>query len=265
MVVGMRTITLLSDFGMDNGYVAQMKGVISGISDARIIDVSHEVTPHAVREAAFILQTIVSYYPVGTVHVAVVDPGVGTDRRGIIVTTRSHVLVGPDNGVLIPAARFLGDFVVYEITNKEYMLKEISNTFQGRDVFAPVAAYITKGVVFDAIGKKITDYIDLDFGHEVYSENTVSGKIIFIDRFGNIITNISGVRLKDRLSLGKHVTVSVNNQSHQVLFVKSYGFVGKGELLATIGSSHYLEISMNQGNAAQILSVKEDDEIKIIF
>ena len=105
MVDGMRTITLLTDFGMNNGYVAQMKGVIAGISDARIIDVSHAVTPHAVREAAFILQTIVPYYPVGTVHVAVVDPGVGTDRRGLIITTRSHVLVGPDNGLLIPAAR----------------------------------------------------------------------------------------------------------------------------------------------------------------
>ena len=261
----MRTITLLTDFGMNNGYVAQMKGEITGISDARIIDVSHEVTAHAVREAAFILQTVVPYYSVGTVHVAVVDPGVGTDRRGLIITTRSHVLVGPDNGVLIPAARFLGDFVVYEITNKEYMLKEISNTFQGRDVFAPVAAYITSGVAFDKIGKQITDYVDLNFGHAEFTEKAVTGKVIFVDRFGNIITNIPGVRLKEMILYGKQVMVSVGNHTQLMPFVKSYGFVGKGELLVTIGSSHYLEICVNQGNAAQMLSVKEDDEVKMVF
>ncbi len=261
----MRTITLLTDFGMNNGYVAQMKGVITGVSDARIIDVSHEVTSHAVREAAFILQTIVPYYPVGTVHVVVVDPGVGTDRRGIIVATRSHMLVGPDNGVLIPAARFLGDFVVYEITNKEYMLKEISNTFQGRDVFASIAAYITRGVAFETIGKQITDYVDLNFGHAEFTENAVTGKVIFVDRFGNIITNIPGVMLKEMILYGTQVMVSVGNHSQLMPFVKSYGFVGKNQILATIGSSHYLEISVNQGNAAQMLSVKEDDEVKLLF
>lgn len=261
----MKTITLLTDFGTENGYVAQMKGVIAGITDARVIDITHEIPPQSVRKAAFILQTVVPYYPVGTVHVAVVDPGVGTERRGLVITTRSHVLVGPDNGVLVPAARFLGDFTVYEITNKTHVLKEISNTFHGRDVFAPIAAHILEGIPFETLGRRITDFVDLDFGQGEVTEKTATGKVIFIDRFGNIITNISGLKIRDVLPFGKQIMVFVGDQTVPVPFVASYGFVKNNELLATIGSSNYLEISMNQGNAAQKLLVKEDDEVKLLF
>ena len=261
----MKTITFLTDFGTNNGYVAQMKGVALGITNAKLVDITHEITPHNIREGAFILQTVVPYYPVGTVHVAVVDPGVGTERRGIIITTRSHILIGPDNGLLMPAAHFLGDFTIYEITNKQYMLNSVSNTFHGRDVFTPVAAHITNGVPFEEIGNRINDFVDLDFGQVEITDKTATGKVVYIDRFGNIITNITGFKLLDVFQYDKKVMVFIGGDYKQLFFVRSYGFVKKGQMLATIGSSNYLEIGVNQGNAAKKLSVKEDDEIKILF
>ena len=146
-----RSITFLSDFGMKNSYIAQMKAVASSITDARLIDITHNITPHNIKEGAFILKTTVPFFPAGTVHVAVVDPGVGTNRKGIVIVTRSQILVGPDNGLLVPAAQALGDFNVYEITNQKLMVLPVSNTFHGRDIFTPVAANIINGVPFEAV------------------------------------------------------------------------------------------------------------------
>jgi hypothetical protein len=261
----MKIITFLTDFGMKSGYVAQMKGVASSITDARIVDITHDIKAHDIREGAFVLQTTVSHFPVGTVHVAVVDPGVGTDRKGIIVTTKSHVLVGPDNGLLMPAAHFLGDFTVYEITNSKYMLNPVSNTFHGRDIFVPVAAHIIKGVPFEKIGHKTSDFVDMDFGRGEISDKTATGKVIYIDRFGNIIANIDGVRFREVLGYDKKIKLFIGDKQKEVMFVKSYNFVKKGQMLATIGSSNYLEIGINQGNAAEKLNVKPDEEIKILF
>jgi S-adenosylmethionine hydrolase len=261
----MKIITFLTDFGMKSGYVSQMKGVASSISDARLIDITHDVTPHDIREGAFLLKTSTSYFPVGTVHVAVVDPGVGTDRKGLLITTRSQILVGPDNGLLIPAARCLGDFVVYEITNEKYMLKPVSNTFHSRDIFTPVAAHITNGVPFEEIGKQTNEYVNLDFGEGTVTDKTAEGKIIYTDRFGNIITNIDGKKLRQYLEYNTKIKISIKNKSKQVSFVKSYDFVKKGRFLTTIGSSNLLEISINQGDAAKKLGVKPDDQVKILF
>lgn len=262
----MKIITFLTDFGIKSGYVAQMKGVVSSISpDVRIIDITHEITPHDIHEGAFVLQTTVPYYPIGTVHIGVVDPGVGTDRKGIMITTKSHVLIGPDNGLLMPAAHFLGDFTVYEITNKEYMLDTISNTFHGRDVFAPVAAHILKGIPFEKIGRKTAKFINLDFGRGEITGNEASGKIVYIDRFGNIITNINGSGIKKVLNFDKKIKVFIKGKKREIIFVKSYNFVKKGQLLATIGSSNYLEISINQGNAALKLGIKPEEKLKIKF
>lgn len=261
----MKIITFLTDFGMKTGYVAQMKGVVSGITDARLIDITHDITPHDIREGAFVLQTSVPFFPVGTVHVAVVDPGVGTERSGVIITARNHILVGPDNGLLIPAARFIGDFTVYEITNEKYMLDYVSNTFHGRDVFAPVAAHIVNGVPFEKIGTRTDNFVDLDFGSTEITDKTATGKIIYVDRFGNLITNINGFRLREVLEFDKKIMVFIGDKQLGIPFVKSYGFAKKGQILATIGSSNYLEIGVNQGDAARKLKVKPDDAVKILF
>jgi S-adenosylmethionine hydrolase len=265
-IVNMKILTFLTDFGLKSGYVAQMKGIVSSITpNIRLVDITHDITPHNIREGAFVLQTTVPYFPVGTVHVAVVDPGVGTERKGLIITTKSHILVGPDNGVLMPAAHFLGDFFVYEITNPRYMLNSISNTFHGRDIFAPVAAHILNGVPFKKIGERTRNFVDLNFGHGDITDKSATGNIIYIDRFGNAITNINGMRLREVLSYDKKIMMFAGNKQKETMFVKSYNFVKKGQLLTTIGSSNYLEIGVNQGNAAKKLALKQDDDIKILF
>ena len=261
----MKIITFLTDFGTKDGYVAQMKGVALSITDARLIDITHDIKPQCIREGAFVLRNVVPHYPTGTIHVAVVDPGVGTERRGILITTRKHILVGPDNGLLIPAAHFLGDFVVYEISNKEFMLNSISSTFHGRDVFTPIAAHITNGVPFEEIGNRTNDFVNLDFGRGDIKDNTVIGKVIYVDRFGNVITNINKDILPKDFEFNKKIRLSLGRNFKEMPFVKSYDFVKKGGILATYGSSNFLEIGINQGNAAKKLSIKENDKLKIIF
>ncbi|MEM0492381.1 MAG: S-adenosyl-l-methionine hydroxide adenosyltransferase family protein [Candidatus Thermoplasmatota archaeon] len=262
----MRVITFLSDFGNNSWYVSQMKGVALSLTNATLVDITHEISPHNIREGAYVLLCSVPYFPSGSVHVAVVDPGVGTNRRNIFITTRSQILIGPDNGLLIPAARFLGDFTVYEIAdNSNHMQKTISNTFHGRDIYTPVAARIVNGLPFDAIGKKISDYVDLDFGSPVISDKCITGRVMYIDRFGNIITNIPGFIFNKHVTYGNLVMTCFKSSSTEMRFVKSYGFVKPGEFLITIGSGNYVEISINQGNAARSLSVSVDDEIRLLF
>lgn len=252
----MTVVTLLTDFGIKSGYVPQMKGVITSItSNAQIIDLTHEIHPQDIQEASFVLQSVVSYFPVGSVHVAVVDPGVGTERRGIVVITRSQILIGPDNGLLMPAAHLLGDFVVYEIANKEYMLDSISNTFHGRDIFAPVAAHIINGIPFEKIGPQISDFIDFQLWKSMVTKPMVNGVVLHTDPFGNIITNIDGDSFANMVRYGDEVTLIANGEKQRLPFVKSYASVKKGEFLMTVGSSNFIEISINEGNAAQILQV----------
>jgi len=261
----MKLLTFLSDFGVKNSYVSQMKGVALSITDAKIVDISHEITPHNIREGAFVLMTAIPYFPTGTVHVAVVDPAVGSSRKGIVIATRSQIFVGPDNGLLVPAARSLGDFAVYEIENQKLTLGSVSNTFHGRDVFTPVAAHILNGILFEQIGPIIKDFIDLDFGNFEINDKTIIGKIIHIDGFGNIITNIDGFTLKKVLSFDKKIVLYIGKKKFEIPFVKSYNFVKPGGLLATINSSNFLEIAINQGDASKKLGVKPDDNIKILF
>ena len=261
----MKLITFLTDFGSNNSYVSQMKGVALSMTDARLIDITHDITPQNIREGAFILRTSAPFFPVGTVHVAVVDPGVGTSRRGIVITTNSQILVGPDNGLLIPTARLLGDIRVYEIKNTELMLKSVSNTFHGRDVFTPIAAHILNGLLFEEIGPQITDYVNLDFGTFEITSSGATGRVVYIDSFGNIITNINGFQLNQVLGFDKKIMLFIGDKHKQIPFVKSYDYVKPKELLATIGSSNHLEISINQGDAGKKLGVKPDEQIKILF
>ena len=145
------------------------------------------------------------------------------------------------------------------------MLDSISSTFHGRDIFVPVAAHITNGAPFKEIGNRIDDFVDLDFGQGEIRENAATGKVIYIDRFGNIITNITGETLSKGLAYNKNIMVFIGEKCTEIPFVKSYGFVKKREMLATIGSSNLLEIGINQGNAAKKLSIKEDDKVEILF
>lgn len=258
-------VTLLSDFG--DVYPASMKGVILRINpEANIVDISHNVPSYDAVAGAFILKNCAKYFPSGTVHIAVIDPGVGTQRRPLAIRAESpdhniHFFIGPDNGLLIPASRNMGIFEVYEITNSALFRndKDISTTFHGRDIFAPVGAHITKGIDIRSVGKRIQDFNDMDFGESKIekSKDLIRGKTIFIDPFGNIITNIPveivDFKAGDILEIGKK----------QIKFMKSYGFCKIGEPLALIGSHGYLEIAINHGNAAHFFQMRSGDMITI--
>lgn len=261
----MRRITFLTDFGTKDGYVAQMKGVAASITDARFHDITHEIAPHNIREGAFILWTTAPFFPIGTVHVAVVDPGVGTERKGLIIVTKKQILVGPDNGILLPTAHLLGDFVVYEITNPRYMIHPLSRTFHGRDIFAPVAAHISNGIAFGEIGTKTTHFVDLQFGLGEHRGDRIVGKVIYSDRFGNLITNVPRDILPEGGEQKKITVISGDHRWEDLVFVPSYGFAHLNEILLTIGSNQYLEIGINKGNAAERLGLRPDDEIQILM
>jgi S-adenosylmethionine hydrolase len=254
-------ITLLTDFG--DLYPASMKGVILGINPAaNIVDISHSVPRHDVRAGAFMLMTCVRYFPSGTVHIAVVDPGVGTQRRPIAVRVESmdfgiHYFIGPDNGILIPAARSIGKIGVHEITNKDMFDQNVSSTFQGRDIFAPVGAHISKGMDIGDVGELISNFIDLDFGEGKKKKDSLEGRVIYIDGFGNIVTNISS----GLVDFQPGDVMKIDNK--QLVFHKSYGFCKEGEYLALIGSHGYLEIAVNRGNAAVVFGIKYGERIFI--
>lgn len=251
-------ITLLSDFW--DVYPASMKGVILGINpEAEIVDISHSIPRHNVHAGAFVLMTTAKYFPSQTVHIAVVDPGVGTERRCLAVRAgseeKTHYFIGPDNGLLIPAARSTGDFEVYEITNTALFRRDISGTFHGRDIFAPVGAHISKGLDIKKAGRQIFDFLALDFGEGKKKDDSLQGRIIFIDSFGNIVTNISS----DIVSFQHGDILEI--QRKRIPFYSSYGFCKKGKPLALIGSHGYLEIAVNQGNASLFFNKKQGDEI----
>ena len=245
----MSVITLTTDFG--DLYPASMKAVILGINpDVQIVDVTHSIRHAGIREGAFALYSLVPYFPAKTVHVAVVDPGVGTSRRALAVKAgeagREQFFVGPDNGLLIPAARRLGEMEVYEITNRDLMLKSgISATFHGRDIFAPVGAHLSKGMPIEGVGHRVLDFVDLDFGNFGVDGPFLMGEVVFADSFGNVITNIPEDAILQFCTFGSKVEVN----GRKVPFVLTYGFVGQEGALALIGSHGFLEIAVNQGSA----------------
>ena len=262
----MKVVTFLSDFGNNSGYIAQMKGVIlSKYQDVTLVDISHSIPPQQIQIGAFILQSTSPYFPKGTIHIGVVDPGVGTERRGIVIVSKNAVFIGPDNGLLIPAAQKHGSFVVYEISNNDYFSKQVSHTFHGRDIFAQVASHILMGVSFDSIGPQIHDYKKIELEKPIFSENLLKGHVLYIDDFGNVITTIDTLSSEKHLALGKMYTMVVNKKKYQLPYHKSYGFIPQNQMLLTLGSANLLEIAVNQGNAADVLKVKINDPIEIKF
>lgn len=256
-------ITLTTDFGFKDPYVAEMKGVILSICpDAGIVDMSHHVEKFNVRTGAYVLASASSYFPVGTVHVAVVDPGVGTRRRCLCVQTRRGFLVGPDNGVLALAARAEGLRQAYEITNRKYMLANVSGTFHGRDVFAPAAAHLANGIPPSDLGEKIRRIVVSKFAKVLKTKEGISGEVLHVDDFGNIITNIGEHELAALKGDGI-LDVRIGRSRFMLKFCKTYGEVGHREPVGLAGSHGFLEISVNQGNAAKLLGVRSGDNIMI--
>ena len=261
----MAVITLLSDFGLKDPYVAEMKAVILSICpEACIVDISHEIEKFDIRVGAFILASAAPYFPQGTIHVAVVDPGVGTKRRPLIVETKRGFYVGPDNGLLMLSARREGIRHVYNISNPRYMRPEVSRTFHGRDIFAPAAAHLATGHSPSELGTEIHDYVLPKFAEPQLRERGFLGEVLYMDGFGNIVTNIS-VRDLEKIGAceGCLLHVKFKDEVLDLKLCSAYGQVPAERALAIIGSSDFLEISVNQASASQIFGVKTEDSVNI--
>lgn len=260
----MAPITLLSDFGSASGYPAAVKAVILSLCPtAQIVDISHDVERHHIRAGAFLLWMVAPYFPEQTVHCAVVDPGVGTPRRPLAIASGRQLFVGPDNGLLIPAAQRLGEPKIYSIENKKYFRDTVSATFHGRDLFAPVAAHLANGLPVTELGPQITDYIKLSFGEGIQRGHILEGEIIYIDSFGNVITNIAGELLHKFASIGVTLVVEVSRKSVSARYVQTYGEVEPNELVVTVGSHGQVEIATHLGSAAQRLRARTGETILI--
>ena len=244
-------ITLTTDFGLSDHYAGAMKGVILGICpQAEIVDLSHEVGAYEVVEAAFLLAQTYPYFPRGTVHVVVIDPGVGTARRPILAEAGGQRFVAPDNGVLSMMCAQEKHKVRW-ITAEKYFLKPVSQTFHGRDIFAPVGAHLACGVAPTKMGRLITDYLRLHFERPVRTARRAwTGAVLKIDRFGNLITNFPAGEFPE---LGKRpFQLSIGLETVSRL-ATNYSESGPGELFVIIGSSGYLEVSACQASAAKML------------
>jgi len=258
-------VTLLSDFGLKDPYVAEMKAVISTTSpEARIIDISHSIDKFDIRMGAFVLASATRYFPKGTIHVAVVDPGVGTKRRALLVETKHAFYMGPDNGLLMLAAQREGIQHVYAITNPKLMLSHVSSTFHGRDVFAPAAAYLANGTSPTDFGSEISDYAIPRFARPLFKAEELMGEVLHTDDFGNIITNITSKDLeKIRAKPKSLLSIKMKNKSWKMRFCTAYGDVASKSVLALIGGHDFLEIAVNQGNASRRFKVKVGDAVAV--
>jgi hypothetical protein len=253
---------LTTDFGLADPYVAEMKGTILSICpNAIIVDVTHNVEKFSTRMGAYMLSSAAPYFPKGTVHVAVVDPGVGTQRRPIIVQTERSVFVGPDNGVLLLAAEAQDIKRMYKIESQKFVLPHVSSTFHGRDVFAPVAAHIANGVPLEEFGPEVTDVIKPAFATVTRNKETIVGEVLHVDGFGNIITNI---RTKDIEHIKERtLKAELPNAKLPLKLAKTYAEAKPEEPVALIGSHNYLEIALNQGSAAAKFQTKPGDKISL--
>ncbi len=253
-------ITLLTDFGLEDPYVGMMKGVILTVNPgARIIDISHHVKAGSITRAAGMIRETYPYFPEGTVHLTVVDPGVGGKRRAIILMAQSHLFVGPDNGIFWPIINLHQDIKIIHITETKFFLPDVSNTFHGRDIFAPVAAHLSKGADPFEMGPAISDPVKLQLPAPHQEGGTLYGEVISVDHFGNLITNIHRKEIEG-FAGGRALVIRLED-----LLIEgmrgTYTECGKGEILSLFGSSGYLEIAVNLGRASDRLGL---DAVEII-
>lgn len=248
-------ITLLTDFGARDEYVGCLKGVILGINPtAVLVDLSHEVPPRDIQTGAFILAAAAPYFPPGTVHLAVVDPGVGTGRRALAARARGHFWVGPDNGLFHLIFAGQADLDLVSLENPAYFLPQVSATFHGRDLFAPVAAHLSLGVDLARLGPALSNPVHLPWPTPICRAEMIQGEIIHVDRFGNLVSNISAGDLHTWLGGGNfHLQVGsvILTRLH-----RTYGEAALGALLALPGSHGFLEIACSGGDAARQLQAE---------
>lgn len=258
-------ITLLTDFGDQDSFVASMKGVILTINpQARFVDLSHQVSPHSIEEAAYLLNSCYRYFPEGTVHVAVVDPGVGSARRPLIAKSERYFFLAPDNGLLTPILAENREMEVREIENADYRLASPGRTFDGRDLFAPAAAWLTTQQPFASFGRLIDDCKTFTISYPQREAMALVGEIVHIDRFGNLISNLTPQYLEEARSLTKHrqVIIRIDKRIIEGL-AASYSEGAMGQPSALINSDGRLEIFVKEASAADLLKVGKGARIEV--
>jgi hypothetical protein len=272
-------VTVTTDFGTADGYVGTMKGVILSIApDARLVDLSQDIAPQDVRQAAYVLHATYPFFPPRTVHLVVVDPGVGSARRAIALRTPKGTFVGPDNGVFSYIMAEQPVEAVVELADPRYQLPEVSHTFHGRDIFAPAAAHLAAGVPLDALGPPVPDPITLPLPQLAIDAEAISGEVLHTDHFGNVITSIGrltwrsdapGLTLepafrsgREALTLRDDGRVRAGGRTIDGIH-RAYASVERGELLALVGSGGFLEVAVREGSAAERLELRPGDPIVV--
>lgn len=268
-------ITITTDFGTQDAYVPAMKGTMLQICpDAQLVDVTHEISPQDVMEAAFVLQSALPYFPEETVHLVVVDPGVGTERRAVALHANGHWFVGPDNGVFPLVLNEESPEEMVQLDDPDaWRTPSPSMTFHGRDIFAPAAAHLAAGRSLKSIGSPIESLETLHWARPTTTNNTVQGWVVHVDHFGNCITNIQRSTLAEAADIDReeptiddlpplngYAGSSVLENLH-----RTYGDVAQGEPLLLFGSTDLLEIGVNGGNASELLDIRKGDSVKIVF
>ncbi|MEP6959852.1 MAG: SAM-dependent chlorinase/fluorinase [Nitrospirota bacterium] len=258
-------ITLLTDFGDRDAFVASMKGVILTINpDVRIVDISHQITPHQVDKAGYVLKSCYRYFPEGTIHVAVVDPGVGSARRPLIAKSERYYFLAPDNGLLTPILAEEREMEVREIENAEYRLASPGHTFEGRDLFAPAAAWLAKGEPVSSFGRVIDNPVTRSIADPIWQGQALVGQIEYVDRFGNLISNMTEKHIQEFLTVAgrQHLTIHIGAYTINGL-VASYSEGRSDTPSALINSCGKLEIFLDRNHAAQRLQIGVGGEIRL--
>ena len=258
-------ITLITDFGTKEGYVGAMKGVILSIApEVRIVDITHDIPFGRVSKASLVLESIQQYYPAGTVHLVVVDPGVGSRRRALAVESSGQFFIGPDNGVLEPAYRTDGILNCYELSDPQFHLKPVSLTFHGRDIFAPAAAYLAHGVKLEKLGTLVQNPVRLASGRKkIITNERLVGRVIYADRFGNLITDITAGDLELLNREKSRLVVSFCGKRIEGIS-DYYSQAAEGELVALVGSTGRLEVAITMDSAYDHFGpLSEDAEVTI--
>lgn len=264
----MTIVTLLSDFGTQDEYVGVMKGVIAGINpDARVVDITHSIEPQDITHGAYILAAAYRYFPAGTLHVAVVDPGVGGARRILAVECHGHRFLAPDNGLLERVLTDSSDSVVVSVQDRRYYLERVSDTFHGRDIFAPVAARLAAGLPLAALGPVIDRQRIVSGAVPRWRFSTprcIDGIVVAVDRFGNLMTNIEAAAIHTLSLQGADGRLTVEIADKRIDGIgHAYDQVHRFSPLAIIGSRGLLEISVNRGDARRTLGVEKNDRVRV--
>jgi S-adenosyl-L-methionine hydrolase (adenosine-forming) len=255
-------IALLSDFGTRDHYAGTMKGVMMGICpELTLVDITHDVTPHDVLEGALQLAAACRFFPVGTIFLAVVDPGVGSSRRGLAADTGDYRFVAPDNGLLTAVFQDMPPKKVVELTERRYARPTVSRTFEGRDRFAPAAAWLAKGIQLTALGRTVASYQQIEIPRADVTATTLRGVVLLVDRFGNLVTNIDR-RSFEAFTRDRAVTVTAGG--HLIAgVVATYADIRPGEACALFGSTDHLEIAVNGGSAEVALRLSRGAIVEV--